>query len=149
MERRVQEVVSPLYALRPLVQQKLHRIDLPLRRRQMQRRFRVNVRAPHICFMLHQEFHGVEIALCSFIEGLSPSRNRIDVRAVLENRPHGRDVVADGIPVQRWAFDVINPIRVSVVVQEQLHHLGRPRRMHGAELVLAVPVDVLDLGAIL
>jgi hypothetical protein len=41
----------------------------------------------------------------------------------------------------------IGTIGVGVVVQEQLHHLGRPRSVHGADFATAMPVEVLDLGA--
>jgi hypothetical protein len=88
--------------------------------------------------MLHQEFHGVETALRSFMERLLKGPTLIHFRAVLQNHPHGRDVVhpvPGGIPVQRPTSNVITKIGVSVEVQEQLDHLGRPRTMHVTEFV--------------
>jgi hypothetical protein len=100
--------------------------------------------------MFHQEFHSVEIALCSFMDRkhrIIKRPNRIHFRAVLQNRPHGRDVVPDGISMQRPTFVVIIEIGICVVVQEQLHHLGRPRSMHGAESALVILVEVFDFSA--
>jgi hypothetical protein len=81
----------------PPFHQKPHHIDLPRIRRPMQRGVPCKVPLLHISSILHQQFHGVDIAAHSVMERLLKLPDRTHFHAELEDRAHSRDFVADGI----------------------------------------------------